>query len=110
MSGWRRVAMMPSDDAYQAVLKALSEMVDTWRVHREVINRAVNQLNHEVIALTDRFGKDDEARGKRQIQIDTALKNIQDGQDRIRRWQYARIGIELLAIIAVVAYLFGRNL
>lgn len=101
---------MPSDEAYEAVLAELTKLVDAWRVHREVINRAVNQLNHEVVGLIDRLDKNDADRGARQTQVDAALQSIQHGQDAIRRWQWMRVAVELLAIAVVAAFVIGRSL
>ena len=98
---------MPTDEAYAAVLKALSEMADTWRVYRDTINRAINLLNHEVLMLTSRFDKDDQARAIRQQQIDAKMETIIVGQEQIKRWQAIRLGIELAAILIVVAFLIG---
>lgn len=100
---------MPSDEAYDAVLAELSKLVDAWRVHRESINRAVNQLNHEVIGFTQRLDKDDADRGKRQVRLDAMLKTITDSQVQIRRWQWIRMGVEVVTIIVVAAYLFGLS-
>ena len=100
---------MSSDDAYQAVLAELTRMVDAWRIHRDVINRAVSQLNHEVIGFTNRLDKNDLDRGARQAQLDETLKTITDGQEQIRRWQWLRLAIEVAAIIIIAAYLIGRN-
>lgn len=90
---------MPSDEAYQAVLAELTKLVEAWQRHREVINRAVNQLNHEVMAFSDRLDKDDKARVIRQTEIDGILKRI-----------HVVVVMELLAVIIAVAYLIGRNL
>lgn len=98
---------MSGDDAYQAVLAELSKLAEAWRIHREVVNRAINLLNHEVLAVVARFDTDDKARRERQAQIDTTLKVITDGQDQIRRWQWLRLAIELVAIAVVAAYLIG---
>lgn len=100
---------MPSDDedAYQAVLKALSEMAEQWRMYRDTVNRAINLLNHEVLSLAQRFDTDDTARKKRQEQIDQKMESIIVGQEQIKRWQAVRLGIEIAAILIVVAFLFG---
>jgi hypothetical protein len=98
---------MPSDDAYQAVLAELGKLAEAWRIHREVVNRAINLLNHEVLAVVARFDKDDKARVDRQAQIDAKLEAISAGQEQIKRWQWVRIGVELLAIALVAAYLIG---
>lgn len=98
---------MSGDDAYQAVLAELSKLAEAWRIHREVVNRAINLLNHEVLAVVARFDTDDKARRERQAQIDTTLKVITDGQDQIRRWQWLRLAIELVAIAVIAAYLIG---
>lgn len=89
-----------ADDAH-------GKLVEAWRTHREVINRAVNQLNHEVIEFSSRLDKDDKAREKRQGEIDLTLQRIEDGQSGIRKWQWIRLGVELIVIVAVAAYLIG---
>lgn len=100
---------MPSEEAYQAVLAELQKLVEAWRIHREVINRAVSLLNQEVIGFTQRLDKDDQARADRQSQIDTVLKQITDNQTQQRRWQWVRLGVELLTIAVVAAYLIGAS-
>ncbi len=98
---------MPSDDAYTAVLKALSEMSEAWRMHRDTVNRAINLLNHEVLDLAKRFDIDDQARAKRQRQIDAKMEAIIIGQEQIKRWQAVRLGIEIAAILIVIAFFYG---
>ncbi len=98
---------MPSDDSYHAVLKALSEMAEAWRIYRDTINRAINLLNHEVLDLARRFDTDDQSRVKRQQQIDAKMETIIAGQEQIKRWQAIRLGIELAAILIVVAFAIG---
>ena len=98
---------MPSDEAYTAVLKALSEMAEAWRMYRDTINRAINLLNHEVLDLARRFDTDDQARAKRQQQIDAKMEAIIAGQEQIKRWQAIRLGIELATILIVVAFVIG---
>jgi hypothetical protein len=100
---------MGSDEAYQAVLKVLAELSDAWRIHREVVNRAISLLNHEVLSLVDRMDKDDDDRGVRQSQLDSQIKVIIDGQDQIRRWQWIRIGVEVTAILVIAAFLYGAS-
>lgn len=99
--------MTNDDNPYDGVLRALSEMADQWRMYRDTINRAINLLNHEVLSLANRFDTDDTARKKRQEQIDAKMESIIVGQEQIKRWQAVRLGIELAAILIVVAFLFG---
>lgn len=98
---------MPTDESYQAVLKALSEMAEQWRIYRDTVNRAINLLNHEVLSLANRFDTDDTARKKRQQQIDDKMQTIIVGQEQIKRWQAIRLGIEIAAILIVVAFAYG---
>lgn len=98
---------MPSDESYQAVLKALSEMADQWRIYRDTVNRAINLLNHEVLSLAQRFDTDDTARKKRQEQIDQKMESIIVGQEQIKRWQAIRLGIEIAAVLIVIAFAYG---
>jgi hypothetical protein len=119
---------MSNDDGYAAeVIRTVSELtrrvegyqksaddaqtslVEAWRIHREVINRAIGYLNKEVIEFRERLDQDDKARIKRQEQIDVALQNIQDGQAGIRKWQWIRLGAELAVILIVAAYLVGMS-
>jgi len=100
---------MPSDEAYQAVLAELAKLVEAWRIHREVINRAVSLLNREVLDFTNRLDQNDADRGARQAQLDAVLKSITDGQEQIRRWQRARLAVELLAVLVVIAYVLGKG-
>jgi hypothetical protein len=99
---------MPSDEAYQAVLAELAKLGDAWRIHREVINRAIGLLNNEVLAFRDRLDKDDVDRIARQAQLDVTLKSIEDGQRLIRRWQWIRIGFEAITLAIILGIVFGR--
>ena len=107
---------MPNDneDAYQAVLKALSEMSEQWRIYRDTVNRAINLLNHEVLSLAKRFDEDDATRKVRQQKVDEKMDKVDEKmerivivQEQIKRWQAIRLGIEIAAILIVVAFLFG---
>ena len=98
---------MPTDESYQAVLKALSEMAEQWRIYRDTVNRAINLLNHEVLSLAQRFDTDDTARKKRQEQIDQKMESIIVGQEQIKRWQAIRLGIEIAAVLIVIAFAYG---
>ena len=111
---------MPDDEAYDAVLRELSKLVDalreqrndlteSLRQHRDVVFRSINLLNHEVLILAKRFDIDDEARIKRQQLIDATMQAIIAGQDQIRRWQWIRIGVELAALLIVIAFVIGAN-
>jgi ParB-like chromosome segregation protein Spo0J len=100
---------MASDDAYDAVLAELKSLYEAWRIHREVVNRAIGLLNKEVISFTDRLDKDDKARTERQAQLDQKLETITHGQEMIKRWQWVRLGVEVLAILLVAAYLYGLS-
>jgi hypothetical protein len=111
---------MPTDDAYDAVLAELAklnrawqqsqaDMSEAWRLYRDTINRAVNLLNHEVLDFNDRLKRDEDVRAKRTLELDQKLATITSGQESIRRWQWVRLGVEVMAIIAVVAYIFGRG-
>lgn len=100
---------MAEDDIYKAVLAELSNLVDAWRIHREVINRAISLLNQEVIGFQKRLDSDDKDRAIRQEHVDAQLQRIQDGQANIRRWQIIRIVIEVVAIVIVVAFIIGRS-
>ena len=100
--------MTPSDEAYQAVLEELGKMAQAWVTFREVVNRAINMLNHEVIELRERVDKDDEARVERQAQLDQKLDEITHGQAAIRRWQYIRVIVEIVAVLVVLAAIAGK--
>lgn len=101
---------MPSEEAYQAVLAKLQELTDAWRIHREVVNRAISYLNEEVVTFQARLDADDKARVSRQTEIDAKLDAITQGQASIRRWQFVRIGVEIAAVLVVIAFLWGRAL
>ena len=100
---------MPSEESYHAVLKALSEMAENWRVYRDTINRAINLLNHEVLSLAQRFDTDDKNRAERQQQIDAKMEKIIVGQEQIKRLWYIRVTIEIAAILIVIAFVFGAS-
>ena len=100
---------MPSEDAYDGVLRALGDMAGEWRIYRDTVNRAINLLNHEVLDLAKRFDADDAARQARQQQVDQKMESIIVGQEQIKRWQAIRLGIELAAILIIVAFLYGAS-
>lgn len=100
---------MPTDDPYDGVLRALGEMAGEWRIYRDTVNRAINLLNHEVLDLSKRFDVDDAARKARQQQVDQKMESIIVGQEQIKRWQAIRLGIELAAILIIVAFLYGAS-
>ena len=75
---------MPSEESYQAVLAELSKLFGEWRIYRDTINRAIGLLNHEVLEVVDRLGKNDADRGARQSQLDTTLHTIQSQQVQLQ--------------------------
>lgn len=87
---------MPNDEAYNAVLKALSDMSDEWRIYRDTINRAINLLNHEVLEVADH-----------QQRIATKIESIVTGQEQIRRWQAIRLGVEIASVLFIAAFALG---
>ena len=108
---------MPDDESYHAVLSELSKLSEAWRIHREVINRAISLLNHEVIGMSDRIDKDDADRVRRQQQVDQQFDVIRQQFDVIlngvrvlKRWSWLRIGIELAAIVVILAFVIGWSL
>ena len=108
---------MPDDESYHAVLSELSKLSEAWRIHREVINRAISLLNHEVIGMSDRIDKDDADRVRRQQQVDQQFDVIRQqfdvilsGMRVLKRWSWIRIGIELAAIVVILAFVIGRSL
>lgn len=96
------------DDAYHQVLAELGKLHEAWRIYREVVNRAIGLLNHEVVSFQDRLNKDDTAREKRQMEVDAKLDAITRGQARIYHWQWIRVGVEVAAILIVLALLVGK--
>lgn len=105
--------MMGTDDhreAYEAVLAELSKLADAWRIHREVVNRAISLLNKEVIEFQRRLDDDDKLRVERQSQVDDQFNLVVKDLKLIKRWQWIRLAIEVLAIVIVAAYLVGRLL
>lgn len=101
--------MATNDDAYHQVLEELGKLHQAWQIYREVVNRAIGLLNHEVIEFRDRLDKDDRAREARQKDVDAKLETISQGQARIQRWQWIRVGIEAAAILIVIALLIGKT-
>ena len=99
--------MPTNDDPYDQVLAQFASVVDALRMHKDVVNRAINLLNHEVLSLAKRFDDDDKARSTRQQQIDAKMEAIIVGQEQIKRWQAVRLGIEIAAILIVVAFFYG---
>ena len=101
--------MPATDETYQAVLGALSDLSTQWRAYRDTVNRAINLLNHEVIDLAKRFDTDDQSRVKRQQLIDAKMEAIIIGQEQIKRWQAVRLGIEIAALLIIAAFVIGLN-
>jgi hypothetical protein len=89
---------MPHEEAYNGVLKALGDMAQEWRIYRDTINRAISILNHEVIAF-----------GERQQQIVLKIESIVEGQAQIRRWQSTRLAVEIAALLAIAAFVYGMS-
>jgi len=89
---------MPTEEAYNGVLGALSDMALEWRIYRDTINRAINILNHEVLEF-----------GKRQAQIVAKIETIVEGQEQIRRWQSIRLGLEIAAMLLIAAFALGLS-
>lgn len=96
-------------DAYHQVLTELGKLHDAWRIYRDVVNRAINLLNHEVISFQDRLDKDDKARMSRQTEIDQKLDAITRGQARLQKWQWVRIGVELFVLVVILALFIGKT-
>lgn len=64
----------------QAVVEDQKEQI---KLHRDIVFRSINMLNHEVVGLIDRLDKDDANRAARVVQIDTesaARKEVVDLQ------------------------------
>ena len=99
--------MPQSDDPYDQVLAQFASVVDALRMHKDVVNRAINLLNHEVLSLGSRFDSDDKSRITRQQQIDEKIEKIIIGQEQIKRWQAVRLGIEIAAFLIVIAFFYG---
>ena len=100
---------MADDEAYRAVLAELAKLHEAWRMHREVINRAVGLLNQEVVGLIDRMRRDDSDRVQRQAQVDSQFAGIQRSLVTITKWQRLRVALEVVAIVVVLAFLIGRG-
>lgn len=98
---------MPNDDAFMQLASMLNGLEQALKIHRDVTFRAISQLNIEVIGFSGRLDKDDEARAKRQRELDAKLQSIEDSQRMLRLWQWIRIGIELATILIVVAFWLG---
>ena len=112
VSVWQVTAAMTTDDegdAYHQVLSELGKLHEAWRIYREVVNRAISLLNHEVISFQDRFDKDDKARMQRQLEIDQKLDAITRGQARIQKWQWLRIAVEVLVLVVILALFIGKT-
>ena len=101
--------MSGGDEATNSRLRLAVQKALVQNMTRDTINRAINLLNHEVLLLTSRFDKDDQARAIRQQQIDAKMETIIVGQEQIKRWQAVRLGIEIAAILIVVAFLYGAS-
>lgn len=95
--------MAPHDDDHINLVSHFGDLVREWQLHRETINRAVNLLATELIELRNRFDKDDAKRIDRQKDLDAKLT-------RLQHWQWGRVAIEVLVLIAIVAFIVGSQL
>lgn len=91
------------DDDRASLVSHFGDLVREWQLHRETINRAVNLLATELIELRNRSDKDDARRLDRQKDLDTKLA-------RLQHWQWGRVAIEVLVLIAIVAFIVGSRL
>lgn len=92
--------MAPDDDAYRHLANMLNGLEDAIRLHRDVVFRAITQLNREVIGFRSELDKDKADRVVRQKEVDAKLA-------KITRWQWIRIIVEVVAALIVVAFVIG---
>jgi hypothetical protein len=101
---------MPNDDTmYDNVITAIKGFQEELRLHRDTVFRAIGLLNQDIVGFAKRLDTDDLARTSRQAQIDEKLEQITRGQARIQRWQWVRVGIEVAAILIVIAFVMGMR-
>lgn len=92
--------MPADDDGFLQLASMINGLEQAVRQHRDVVFRAISQLNLEVIGFTQRLDKDDDDRKVRQQQLDGRL-------DRIEFWQRVRIGVEVVLLLTLLAYYLG---
>lgn len=91
------------EDDRTILIGHFGDLVREWQLHRETINRAVNLLAQELLELRNRAEKDDAKRLIRQGELDAKLA-------RLHYWQWGRVAIEVLVLIAIVAFIVGSRL
>lgn len=96
-----------NDDPFLQLAGMLNGLEQAVKTHRDIVFRAISQLNHEVIAFRDELDKDKAERAARQAQVDAKMQSIEDGQRHIRQWQWIRLGVEVGLILIALAYYFG---
>ena len=121
--------------SFREVRDAVDAQADALRLHRDVVFRSVNLLNHESVdhskridTLIARTDQDERKRVERQAQQDAEAKERKEESERraiavdakfatvindqqiIKRWQWIRIGVEIGAILIVIAVVIARSL
>lgn len=93
--------MPTDDDGFMQLAGMLNGLEQEIKLHRDVVFRAVSQLNHEVIAFRGELDQDKTDRTVRQRDVDAKLLAI-------ARWQVIRLVLEVVALLVLVYYLGGR--
>jgi hypothetical protein len=92
---------------YDRLVRHFSDLTIAWQQHRDTVNRAVGILSHEILQVRDWMARDDRQRAARQEQLDGVLARLEQSDRAIRRWQWFRVAIELIAALVVVAFIIG---
>lgn len=100
---------MPNDMLSDNVIAAIKGFQEELRLHRDTVFRAIGLLNQDIVSFAKRLDDDDIARASRQSQIDEKLEQITRGQSRIQRWQWVRVGVEVAAVLIVLAFVIGMR-
>jgi hypothetical protein len=92
---------------YTALIRHFGDLTIAWQQHRDTVNRAVGILSHEILQIRDWMARDETQRTQRQEQLDTVLSRLEASDRAIRRWQWARVIIEVIIGLIFVAFLVG---
>lgn len=93
--------MADDREIWRETIEVVQQLRDDWRIHREVINRAVVLLNHEVVSFGQRLDKDDGERKERQALLDRQLAALHQGLGRV--WTLLRWLLLLVIGLGVAA-------
>lgn len=94
--------MSTDDEQYHNVLNAFKqirdEMLEAFRVHKEIVNRALVIVHNEVVDLGDLLDKYN-------AKLDTLIDQLTKADARTKRWEWIRLGIQVGAFLVIIIML-----